>query len=397
MGRILIFTGKGGVGKTSVAAAHARYAALEGKKTLIVSTDMAHNLGDIFEMPLGRTTTKVDDNLYALEIDPNYMMENELKEIKTAIMNMISSTGFSTSQLEQLSVFPGMDELFSLLKILEIYESCEYEVIIVDCAPTGETLSLLKFPEMLSWYMEKFFPVGKVAIRVLSPISQAVFKVQLPNKEAMNDIEKTFLRLLQLQELLKDRQVTSIRLVSMPEKMVVEETKRNYMYMNLYNFHVDGLYINRILPKDMDNSFFEEWLDIQSQYIEELEMVFGEMPIYKIPWFDTDINGLGGIDQIVSKVLTGRDVLSVHDDLKGETYEKIETGYVIKLFLPCVEKGDLHLHESGTDIIIKIGNFKRSIPKPSILRHYEVNGAKLSEQTLNITMVEKQKVGGLHE
>lgn len=397
MGRILIFTGKGGVGKTSVAAAHARYASLEGKKTLIVSTDMAHNLGDLFEMPLRRTTTKVTDNLYALEIDPNYMMENELKEMKSAIMNMIASVGFSGGDLEQLSVFPGMDELFSLLKILEIYESGEYELIVVDCAPTGETLSLLKFPEMLSWYMEKFFPVGKVALRVLSPISQAIFKIQLPNKEALTDIEKTFVRLLQLQELLKNPLVTSIRLVSMPEKMVVEETKRNYMYMNLYNFHVDGVYINRILPRDMDNPFFEEWLEIQRQYIEELEMVFGDMPIYKIPWFETDLNGLSGIDQIVTQVLTGREVLKVHDHLKGETYEKTETGYTIKLFLPCVEKGDLHLHESGTDIIIKIGNFKRSIPKPSILRLYEVNGAKLVEQILNITMVEKQKVGGLYE
>jgi len=263
MGRILIFTGKGGVGKTSMASAHAMLSAEQGKKTLIVSTDMAHNLCDIFETTIEKTITNITKNLDALEIDPNYMMENEFSDMRRAFGNMIQSSGLPLGTLEQLSLFPGMDELFSLLKIMEVYESGEYERIIVDCAPTGETLTLLKFPELLSWYMEKFFPVGKVALRVLSPVSKVMFKIQLPDKAAMADIEKLFFKLIKLQELLKDKSVTSVRLVAMPEKMVVEETKRNYMYMNLYDFNVDGVYINRILPKDIDNEFFNEWIDIQ--------------------------------------------------------------------------------------------------------------------------------------
>lgn len=389
MGRILVFTGKGGVGKTSVAAAHGRQSALEGKKTLIVSTDMAHNLSDIFDVSLGKTIKEVSQNLFALEIDANHMMENDFQDMKRAVLNMISSSGMPLGNIEQLSVFPGMDELFSLLKIMEIYESGLYERIIVDCAPTGETLSLLKFPEFLSWYMEKIFPVGKVAIRVLSPISKVVFKVQLPDKAAMSDIEKMYVKLVKLQELLKDRAVTSIRLVAMPEKMVVEETKRNYMYMNLYNFQVDGIYINRILPKDIDNPFFNEWIDIQSGYIEELEAVFSDMPVYRIPWFDSDLNGLDGIDKIQQNVLRGHDVFKIQEDLKGEQYEKTEDGYILKLYLPCVQKGELHLHESGTDIIIKIGNFKRNIPIPSTLRNYEVKAAKLEAKTLSITFMKK--------
>jgi len=389
MGRILIFTGKGGVGKTSVASAHARNSALEGKKTLIVSTDMAHNLSDIFEMPLGKTVKEVSDNLYALEIDPNHMIENDFNNMKQALMKMINASGLPLGDIEQLNVIPGTDELLSLLKILDIYESDEFDRIIVDCAPTGETLSLLKFPELLSWYIEKFFPVGKVAMRVLSPISKAVFKIELPNKAAMNDMEKLFLKLVQLQELLKNRDITSIRLVAMPEKMVVEETKRNYMYLNLYNFHVDGLYINRILPEDIKNPFFSEWMTIQNQYINELESTFNEIPIYKIPWFDCDINGLSGIDMIEKNVLQGHDVFRIIKNQKGEKYEKVSNGYLLTLNLPCVQKGELNMHESKTDIIIKIGNFKRNIPKPSTLRNHEITSAKLEDTTLCINLAEK--------
>lgn len=386
MGRIIIFTGKGGVGKTSVAAAHARYSALGGAKTLIVSTDMAHNLGDIFEVNFTKTIVSISENLDGLEIDPNYMMENEFSDMKQAIFKMINSSGLPLGDLADINVFPSMDELFSLLKILEIYESDVYERIIVDCAPTGETLALLKFPELLSWYIEKFLPVGKIALRVLSPISKSVFKIELPNNAAISDIERMFMRLVALQTLLKDRSVSSIRLVAMPEKMVVEETKRNYMYMNLYDFNVDGLYINRILPKDMHNPFFSEWMDIQHRYIEELEMVFSDIPIYRIPWFERDLNGLEGIDRIVEHVLNDRPVFELATSRVGEQYVKTDTGYDITINLPCIDKTDVDMHESKTDLIIKIGNFKRSIAKPNVLRNYQVRKATFEDRKLVISM-----------
>lgn len=392
MSRILIFTGKGGVGKTSIAAAHARKSSLEGQKTLLVSTDMAHNLADLFQQPLGKTVVTVAENLDALEIDPGHMMDHEFKDMKQAILNMMSTSIVSMPGLNQLSILPGMDELFSLLKILELYESGIYERIIVDCAPTGETLALLKFPELLSWYMEKFLPVGKVALRVLSPLSKAIYKIELPNKAAISDIERLFMKLVSLQELLKNDAVTSVRIVAMPEKMVLEETKRNYMYMNLYNFHVDGLYLNRILPKDIDNPFFNEWIDLQQAYIDEYEMVFGEIPIYKIPWFDTDLNGLSGIDQLVKGPLALDTLFDLKERFENEVYEKIPGAYLLRLRLPFVEKTDLNLHESPTDLIIKIGNFKRSIAKPSVLRNYEISGASLEAGELTITLSEKMKV-----
>lgn len=383
MARILIFTGKGGVGKTSMAAAHARQSAKEGKKTLLVSTDMAHNLGDLFECAVGREEKEVCENLYALEIDPNYVMEHDFSDVKNALEGMLSSGG-STGSMEDFFFIPGMEELFSLLKIKEIYEQESYERIIVDCAPTGETLSLLKFPEMLSWYFEKFFPVGKLAVRVVSPFAKAIYKLKLPDKKAMTEIERLYVCLLELSDLLKNREVSSIRLVAIPEKMVVEETKRNYMYMNLYDFAVDGLFINRILPKDIENPFFEEWISLQTGYIEELKAVFGTIPVYEIPWFDTDLNGISGIDRIVDAALSGRDLFAVCEGLSGERYEELENGWRLILPLPCAEKGELQMHETEGSVILRIGNFKRDIPKPDSLRGYEIVSAKLRDSELLI-------------
>lgn len=389
MSRIILFTGKGGVGKTSVAAAHARKAALMGKETLIVSADMAHNLSDLFEMSIGREVTQIAEKLYALEIDPYYEMEHNFHSMRNAFEKLIPSMQIEKgdSELSDLSMFPGMEELFSLLKIQDLYESKRFEVIIVDCAPTGETLSLLKFPELLSWYMEKMFPIGKVAMKVLRPIGKQFFKIELPDSKAMNDIEKLYVKLTELQVLLKDSEVTSVRLVAIPEKMVVEETKRNYMYLNLYNFNVDGLFINRILPRKIDSPFFKEWVEIQATYIEELENVFGSIPISYIKWYDIDINGIKALDQLVIDVMTEDNLFEVRNIKPNEVYQKNAQGYLLTVNLPCVNKEEIKMHESGNDIILRIGNFKRCIPVPDILRNYSVSAAKLKEDTLTIQFI----------
>jgi arsenite-transporting ATPase len=383
MERIIIFTGKGGVGKTSVAAAHARKASREGFKTLIVSADMAHNLSDLFETTIGREITRIDENLYGLEIDPEYEMEHNFSYLMKAIDRMLPKRE-EQEDLGDLSMFPGIEELFSLLRIQQIYDSKEFDYIIVDCAPTGETLSLLKFPELFSWYMEKMFPIGKFAMRVLHPVSQKLFKIEIPDGKAMNDIEQLYLKLVELQELLKNREVSSVRLVTMPEKMVVEETKRNYMYLNLYNFNIDGVFINRILPDDLKVPFFDEWLLLQSEYIRELEQVFSTIPVYRIKWYDKEITGMKSLDLLAEDALREKDLLEVKKVIRNEEYEKNKAGYLLKVYLPCVKKEDIIMHETGTDIIIRIGNFKRSIPLPNSLRKYQVSKASIEEDYLNI-------------
>ncbi len=385
MGRILIFTGKGGVGKTSIAAAHAVKAAGEGRKTLIVSTDMAHNLSDLFMMELKEEPVKIMENLHGLEIDPNYEMERYYGTIAKTFKNMLTFEDPKDSQVfDDIVVFPGIEELFSLLKIKELFDAGCYELIVVDCAPTGETLALLKFPELFSWYMEKLFPIGKIAMKVLRPISKAAFKLEMPDDRAMNDIEKLYVKLGQLQSLLKERDISSIRLVTIPEKMVVEETKRNYMYLNFYNFNVDGLYINRIIPGAADNSFFDSWKLIQEGCLEEIEAVFANIPVYRIKWYETDINGVEGLQRIVCDSLADENIFKVLKTTLNETFTKTEKGYRLDVYVPLAEKGALDLFESGTEIIIKIGNFKRNIPIPNTLRKYSMTTARLNEGVLSI-------------
>ncbi|MDE6389389.1 MAG: ArsA family ATPase [Lachnospiraceae bacterium] len=402
MQKIYIFTGKGGVGKSSIAAAHAIKSAEEGKRTLLMSTDMAHNLGDIFERKLGKEPENVLSNLDVYEIDPEYVMHNDFSFVMEYLGRLLSENVMSgaiktetekrkedgtesiQSGLQELGMMPGMEELFSLLKVSDIYRSGKYDRVIVDCAPTGETLSLLKFPELLSWYMEKFFPIGKVGVRVLAPVAKAVFKVEMPNKNAMNDIERMYLKLAELEELLKDRGTTCIRIVTTPEKMVVEETKRNYMYLNLYNFNVDGIYINRILPREIGNEFFDKWLEIQREYIAQIKECFAAIPIYEIPWYDEELKGERAIRRIVESVLARTDVFESRAMIEREKFIQTQDGYMLEVYLPYVDKEDIDLYQSSTDLIIKIGNFKRNIPLPNILRKYTVSRAKFEGEKLHI-------------
>lgn len=382
MTRIYIFTGKGGVGKSSVATAHALKSAMEGKKTLLVSTDMAHNLGDIFDIQLGKEPYEVVTNLDVYELDPEYVCENDFHYMMESLSKLLKAT--EVDDLNALGMVPGTEELFSLLKIADIQKEGTYERIFVDCAPTGETLSLLKIPELLMWYMEKLFPLGKVGMRLLSPVAKAVYKVELPGKQAMNDIEKMYVKLFELQELFKNREITSIKIVTIPEKMVVEETKRNYMYMNLYDFNVDGIYINRILPKDINNAFFDKWLTIQSEYIQEIKDTFDMLPIYEIPWYDEELKGQKAIERLIKDTLKTDEVFLTKQITERENFTQNEKGYLLKVMIPGANKGDVNLFQASNEIVLKIGNFKRNIPLPNVLRKYEVTSAKFEEGVLNI-------------
>lgn len=386
MARIIIFTGKGGVGKTSIAAAHARKASLDGKRTLIVSTDMAHNLSDLFEHSIGREPVSVTKNLDALEIDPYYEMEKYSSNIVKAMNLMFPKSDGTANETEDLMMLPGVEELFSLMKIQQLNEAGGYDVIIVDCAPTGETLSLLMLPELLGWYMEKIFPIEKVAMKMLRPISKKAFQIVLPDGKTMNDIEGLYYELVKLQQMIRDRDHCSIRIVAVPEKMVVEECKKNYMYMNLYNFNVDGLMINRVIPKNVENEFFTEWIALQRNYIRELQEVFGEIPTNYIIWYDHELTGLESLDRVVEDSLLEKDLLGVRTVKFNEIFEKTATGYELRLFLPSADRKQMELNSNGQEVLLKIGNYKRSIPLPNALRSMDISSAKFVEDTLVISM-----------
>ncbi|MDK2808079.1 MAG: arsenite/tail-anchored protein-transporting ATPase [Clostridiales bacterium] len=391
MNRILIFTGKGGVGKTSIACAHAVKSAKEGVKTLLVSTDMAHNLGDVFEQTLGKEITPINEALDVYEIDPTHIRKEEFGDVTRCFESMLSMGIQKNEDSVDLEMLPGMEELFALLMIQKIYQERKYTRIIVDCAPTGETLALLKFPELLSWYMEKLFPLGKVAMRVLSPLSKQLFQVELPNKQAMNDIERLYCQLFELQELLKNREVTSVKLVAIPEKMVVEETKRNYMYMNLYNFNVDALYVNRILPQEVENPFFKEWKSIQKKHQKELEATFYEIPIYKVNWYEKEVKGMEAVERICRDALLEDDLFESKAVTKRECFEKVSEGYLLRVHLPNANKEELDLYQSTSDLVIKLHNFKRNIPLPNTLRSFVIQSAKFEGEWLKLLFVKGEQ------
>ena len=368
MGRIIIFTGKGGVGKTSVAAAHAVKSAAEGKKTLLVSADMAHNLGDIFQTEVGSRVRELEARLYGLELDPDLLLEEEFPDVAQAIADLVQGEGLAARDLGGHFLIPGFENLFSLLKIAQLHQSGEYDRILVDCAPTGETLSLLKLPELLAWYLEKFFPVGKTMVRVLSPVSRLRYNVRLPDRKAMNQMEEMHLRLLALQNLLKDGSVCSVRLVCTPEKMVVEETKRNYMYLNLYGYQVDGVFINRVLPEAADNGFLAGWRGIQAGYLAELRRVFAGLPLWEIPWYPEEIRGREAIGRLCREILTDPDLFEVRAHTEHEVYEAIPGGYRLALSLPFAREGQAQVSVHGLDLDISVNNYLRRIPLPNVLR-----------------------------
>lgn len=380
--RIIIFTGKGGVGKTSIAAAHAVKAAKEGVNTLLVSTDMAHNLSDLFGEPLGKTPKKVSDFLSAYEIDANYVLEHDFENIAECLTKMLPDT--QELSAEEVGIMPGMEELFALLKISQLYESRAYDLIVVDCAPTGETLAMLKMPELLSWYMEKLFPIGKMAMRVLAPISKKAFQVELPNKKAMTDIEVLYRKLLELQQLFKNQEVASIRIVTVPEKMILEETKRNYMYMNLFHYNVDGIYVNRVLPKDMDNVFFEQWIEIQQKYLQELKESFHGLPMWEIPWYEQEVDEIEAIGRMAEEYLNDPELFEIHQVHTKEQFEKDADAYLLRVSIPGAKKENLELYQAENDVVIRIDNVKRNITLPDILRTYDITKADMEEENLVI-------------
>lgn len=389
MSRIVIITGKGGVGKTSVIAAHALKAARSGMNTLLASADVAHNLGDVFEVLTHGERITVEEHLTLLELDPGKIMREHYPDLNRSILEMISSSSRSAAIGSEFMI-PGFEDLFMLLGIRDLYESGEYDLILVDCAPSGETLSLLKLPELLEWYMEKFFPVGKFMTRVLAPISGALYKVKLPDSSAMDQISVMHRNLVELQALLKDPDVTSVRLVTLPEKMVNEETKRTYMYLNLYGYHVDRVFINRTLTPQPGNPFMENWRGIQRQYIEEMESVFTHIPITKIPWYPEEIRGIAAVERLAADLPGKEELFGPMASGTGapamagaEVYKATEDGYCLMIPMPGAEDVSVKVH--GQDLEVRVANMLRIIPLPTSLCRAQIVKTQVQEGVLYVT------------
>ncbi len=382
--RVLLYTGKGGVGKTSVSAATAIYCAELGYRTLVMSTDPAHSLSDSFGQHIRSEPTQLARNLWGLEIDPFREIEENWAIVKDYLSTLFASQGVNEIVAEELSILPGMDELFSLLKIRQFYEGDTYDVVVVDCAPTGATLRLLHFPEMIGWYMRRLFHIERKVVGTIRRFTDEFFSVPLPGDEVYDTVERLYKRVGDMKAVLADPNVTSIRLVLNPEKMVIEETRRAYTYLNLFGFVCDAVIANKVLPEEVTDKYFAEWKASQQKYLEEVEASFGLLPIFKVRLYEREVVGIEALRQMAKDLYGDRDPTEKFAEIKPMRVVKRGKDYWLELYLPFTEKGEIHLLRKGDELIVRVGTIKRHIVLPHILAKQEPKGAKLEDGVLQI-------------
>lgn len=381
--RIIIFTGKGGVGKTSMAAATACSIAESGKKVLVMSTDQAHSLGDSFDMKLGKEPVNVMENLDAMEIDTVYESEKSWGNIRSYFKEFLTLKGGSGIEVEELLVFPGLEELFSLLKILDVYESGEYDTLIVDCAPTGETLSLLKYPEMLSEMIEKVLPVKRKGIKTVGPIVEKVARVPMPEDKVFDDVEYLIDKMQRLQKLMLDKDIVSLRVVTTPERIVISEAKRNFTCLYLYHYNVDAVIVNHIYPEKAMEGYFSKWIKLQEQGLRDIQESFSEVPKFYVELQDSELRTLEVLRRIGGVIYESTDP----DDVlfKKEIYISDKEERTLKIYLPFAEKDELELEQVGTELLVGVRNERRRFPIPTEFEEYAVAGARFEDGYLCIS------------
>lgn len=381
--RIIIFTGKGGVGKTSMAAATACSIAESGKKVLIMSTDQAHSLGDSFDMKLGKDPVNVMENLDAMEIDTVYESEKSWGNIRSYFKEFLTLKGGSGIEVEELLVFPGLEELFSLLKILDVYESGEYDTLIVDCAPTGETLSLLKYPEMLGELIEKVLPVKRKGIKTVGPIVEKVARVPMPEDKVFDDVEYLIDKMQRLQKLMLDKDIVSLRVVTTPERIVISEAKRNFTCLYLYHYNVDAVIVNHIYPEKAMEGYFSKWINLQEQGLRDIQESFSEVPKFYVELQDSELRTLEVLRRIGGEIYESTDP----DDVlfKKEIYISDKEERTLKIYLPFAEKDELELEQVGTELLVGVRNERRRFPIPTGFEEYAVAGARFEDGYLCIS------------
>jgi arsenite-transporting ATPase len=371
------------VGKTSVSAATALRSADLGYRTIVLSTDPAHSLADSYELPIGNEPTLLAPNLWGQEIDLLHQMELHWGRVQEYLSAIFVWRGMSDLVAEETSVLPGMEELASLMQITALAESGLYDVIVVDCAPTGATLQLLAFPELARWYLDKIIPFQKAAIKVAGPMIKRMVEVPLPDEDLFQSVEDLVMQLHRVSTLLGDATTSSMRLVLNPEKMVVKEAQRALTYLSLYGYATDLVVCNRMIPATVSDGYFANWKEIQAKYHQFVEEAFAPLPILDVPWFDDEVVGLAMLRRMGEALYGAQDPATTFYAGQSQEVRKINGVYQLRLPLPFVEKSDIKLTRSMHDeLIVHIGNWKRNIALPRVLAGLPVQGARYEERDL---------------
>jgi arsenite/tail-anchored protein-transporting ATPase len=383
--RTILYTGKGGVGKTSVAAATARAIARTGLRTVVLSTDPAHSLSDSLETALGGEPTPIAPQLWGQELQAEREMERNWQAVQEWLGSLLADRGIDQIVAEEMTVPPGLDELFSLLQIKRHRESGEFDVIVVDCAPTGETLRLLSFPDVARWWLEKVFPWEKRLLSAARPIAKTFLDLKLPSNDVYAEVQRLVLNLIAMNEILRDREQSSIRLVMNPEKMVVREAQRTFTYLNLYGYLTDAVIVNRVFPADVASGYFGAWRQVQQQQIELVEQAFAPVPVLKAPFFDQEVIGAGMLDRLGGEVFAGLEPQAMlYTDLSQEL-ELRDGVATLRLKVPFTDKAKIELKKVGLELVVRVAEHKRNIILPPALAPYRPQGARFDNGALTVT------------
>ena len=398
--RIILYTGKGGVGKTSISAATAVRCAELGYRTVVVSTDPAHSLGDSFDVRIGSQLKELAPNLWGQEIDLLTQMDQYWGRVQGYLNALFSWHGMDSLVAEETAVLPGMEELSSLMQITSLADSGKYDVIIIDAAPTGSTLQLLSFPDMARWYIEKIFPFQRKTIQIARPVIKRMTDVPVPDEDVFDSVEELVTYMERTSQLLGDPSISTMRIVLNPEKMVVKEAQRAYTYLNLYGYAVDAVICNRVFPKQLTDSYFTAWKEAQTNNLQLVNECFHPLPVLEIPFFSQEVTGMQMIKQMSDAVFglnpvrggAGDPTLRLYEGKPQEVFQR-DGYYVLSIALPLVERSDVNLHRSVFDeLVVRIGNWKRNISLPSGLARLDVSAAKYEDDRLNIYFKREQEV-----
>jgi arsenite-transporting ATPase len=385
--RILLYTGKGGVGKTSVAAATAVLAAQRGVRTLVVSTDIAHSLADALDTPVGPEPREIAPNLWAHEPDVFFNISKYWRTISSYFSSLFSWGGLDEVMAQEMTVLPGMDELGNLLWIGDHVDRAEYDLIVVDAAPTGETVRLLSLPEASRWWIEKIAPIGRRVQRLGGPVLRRIVGVPLPNDDVYEAAEKLLERLKYVHDLLANPDRSSVRLVLNLERVSIQEAQRSFTYFHLYGFPTDLIVANRVLPA-ASGAYFDAWREAQARYLPMVEEQFAPVPVRTIPYFDHEMVGLERLAELGRALFADSDPSAFLYRGRPYSVQRENGGYTLSVELPFTSRDEITLSRSKDELLLQVGSWRRNLVLPRLLLDAPTDGARMEDRVLKVRFAE---------
>ena len=385
MARVLLFTGKGGVGKTTIAAATALQAAKLGYKTLVMSVDPAHSLADALDTPLGPEPQEVLPNLYAQELDVYYSMQKHWGSIRSLLLTAFKWQGVSRIQAEELAALPGMEEASAFLWLEDFHSSDAFELIVVDSAPTGETLTFLTLPQVTQWWMQKAFPLQRAAAQSFGLMTRLT--TGIPLDKGYEEIGQLFDKLERIKSVISDPERSSIRLVLNPERMVIREAQRAYSYLQLYGYPVDAVISNRMMP-ELPDTLFASYFAKQQAYVQEIAEDFAPLPLLQVPHLGQEVFGLALLERIAEALWQERDPCAVlHHNQPFEIKEQGQA-YQLRVHLPFLTAEQLKVEQFADTLVIQADSRRRNMILPRFMQYYQLQDYQLEQSWLELRFVE---------